>query len=52
LRHAALDALAAAVQARSFDEGMRIATNICDRVLADAGDPFSEEMDGDRPGMK
>jgi enoyl-CoA hydratase len=38
LRHAALDALAAAVLARTFDEGMRIATNICDSVLAGARD--------------
>jgi enoyl-CoA hydratase len=34
LREAALDALAAAAGEPSFDEGMRIATGICERVLA------------------
>ncbi|HEY3654392.1 MAG TPA: enoyl-CoA hydratase/isomerase family protein [Steroidobacteraceae bacterium] len=37
LRYAALDALTAAVQSRSFDEGMGIATSICDGVLAGVG---------------
>jgi enoyl-CoA hydratase len=43
LWHAALDALDAAVRARSFDEGMRIATDICDGVLARARDPLGGE---------
>jgi enoyl-CoA hydratase len=34
LREAALDALTATVEANSFDEGMAIATRICERVLA------------------
>lgn len=47
LRHAALDALAAAVRARSFDEGLRAATNICDAVLASARD--AADRDHGRP---